>query len=372
MKRVLIISANTRAAITELRSLVKIKDIEIHIAVKENKLSEKLRYGTYITPANYHTYKSIDNIINFLKELSGKAGPFILFPNGEEILRKIISSKELLNTLGITLPMPDKKTYELFSDKFSFSEICNRFGLDTPHKIDVDLSKFKEKFVIKSKQLSDESNVLPFPMLIENQKAFKKLKKMSIDLSKHFSQRYIEGQSYYYCASYLKGNKRACFIQENLHQQPNGKSIIKAIPGSLPDDIIAIIDKMMGHYKWDGVMMLELKECMTTKRLYAIECNPRFWGPLQLAADNNVDFVKSLVDREYSCLSAQENKYGYIWLGGYFHGLFLKFLTGSSFQFFKENRAGIRYKDVWFRNDTYKYFFIEPFIILLREIRNIL
>ena len=155
MKRVLIISANTRAAITELRSLVKIKDTEIHIAVKENKLSEKLRYGTYITPANYHTYKSIDNIINFLKELSGKAGPFILFPNGEEILRKIISSKELLNTLGITLPMPDKKTYELFSDKFSFSEICNRFGLDTPPKIDVDLSKFKEKFVIKSKQLSD-------------------------------------------------------------------------------------------------------------------------------------------------------------------------------------------------------------------------
>ncbi len=370
MRKVLVLIENSRAAIAELRSLKKMEDMEVHLAVSRKVFTDKIRYHKYIDSANYYSYGDIKNIIVFLEKLVEKIGSFMVLPNGEDVLREIVKSKRQLKELQIGISIPDENTYRLFSDKLTFAKVCNEFGIRTPHEEEVGSKHFDQKFVIKPKQLSNEPYVLATPLLIENEKSFKKFKSLRLDLSKHFVQGLIEGPSYYYCAAYEHGKKRAFFIQKNLHQQPNGKSIIKAIPFSLPDNIIDSIDKMMEEYHWEGVMMFELKECTKTGALFAIECNPRFWGPLQLAQDNDVDFVRVLVDPDYKRLNPVSKKVGYIWRAGYFHGLFLKLKTKTSFQKFIGEDKEINYKDIWGRNDTLLYFIMEPFIILMKEIRG--
>lgn len=372
MQKVLVLIENSRATIAELRSLKKINDIEIHLAANKKVFSDKIRYRKYIKPDNYYTYNNIENIEVFLLNLTKKIGPFTLMPNGESVLRNIVKSKEQLIENGIKISLPNTETYQLFSDKYTFAQICNKFEIKTPTETNIDLIQFKQKFVIKPKFLSNDPGVLDIPLLIENEESFLKLKNLEIDLNKHFIQKLIEGPSYYYCAAYFQGKKKAWFVQKNLHQQPNGKSIIKAIPYHLPPDLIKQIDSLMNNYDWDGVMMFELKECSDSGEMFAIECNPRFWGPLQLALDNGVDFVRTMVDPDYKCLNPADKKKGYIWRGGYFHGLFLKLKTKTSFQKFNHADKEITYKDVWGRKDTRLYFIIEPLLILVKEIHEMI
>jgi len=369
--KVLVLIENSRATIAELRSLHKIEGVEILIAAKKKVFTDKIRYHKYIKPNNFHSYNDTNQIVPFLIKLVSKTGPFTLIPNGEAVLRIILNSKGKLTKQGIKIPLPSAKNYQLISDKYSFSQVCKKFEIKTPNEIDINQDLFKQSFVIKPKYLSEDPHFLDAPLMIENEKSFRKLQNLNIDYNKHFIQRLIVGPSYYYCASYSQGKKKAWFVQKNLHQQPNGKSIIKAIPGILSKSLIEKIDHLMENINWEGVMMLELKECSQTGELYAIECNPRFWGPLQLAMDNGVDFVRTLVDPDYQNPETIDEKNGYIWKGGYFHGLFLKLKTKTSFQKFKHKDDEITYKDIWGRKDTFLYFITEPLIILLKELKEL-
>lgn len=370
MLKVLVLIENSRAAIAELRSLFQMENLEIHIAVNNKVFTDKIRYSKYIKQNKYYSYGDAVNIIYFLKKLVNNIGPFILLPNGETVLRSIVKSKAELIKYGIKISLPHEDTYLLFSDKYTFANTCHNFGINTPRKIDINLKQFNQKFVVKPKFLSEEANILNIPLLIENEESFRKFKNLGIDLNQHFIQKLIEGPSYYYCAVYELGNKKAWFVQKNLHQQPNGKSILKAIPYNLSLSTINKIDHMMNNYKWDGVMMFELKEELETGELFAIECNPRLWGPLQLALDNGVDFVRSLIDPAYECLNPANMKKGYIWRAGYFHGYLLKQKTKTSFQKFKDSEKEFKFLDIWGRKDTLLYFLLEPLIILLKEIRQ--
>lgn len=372
MQKVLILIENARAVIAELRSLSKMEDLEIHIAVNKKVFSNKIRFLSYIQSDKYYEYGDIKNSISFLNEIVKRIGPFILLPNGEEVLREIVKHKYSLIASGIKLSLPDESTYKLLSDKFTFAETCVKFGIPVPETIENPTGKYINQIVVKPKVLEDSLRVLKVPLLIENENSFQNFINLKLDLDKHFIQKLIIGPSYYYCASYEKGKKKAWFAQKNLHQQPGGKSIIKAIPFNLPNGYIEKIDAMMSKYCWDGIMMFELKEHLETKQLFAIECNPRFWGPLQLAVDNNIDFVKSLIDPDYYCLTPPNMKKGYLWRAGYFHGFFLKKRSKTSFQKFVQDDELIKYKDIWGRNDSFIYYLIEPVIILLKEVRRLL
>ncbi len=370
MKQVLIITSNHRAAITQLRELSKIKDIKIFIGLKTTSLSERIRYHKYLKN-NFFIVKN--DVKNFLTEVHNKIGEFILFPNGEGFIREVLKEKKYYENLNIELPLPSFEAYRKFSDKYSFQKLCSQYGLNIPKEINPPQNTFTEPFVVKPKILADDKHILRIPMLIENKKAFKKYQKMQLDSEKHFYQQYIKGPSIYYCANYWKGQKRTWCVQRNLAQQPNGKSVIKAEPYNLPKEILAKIDKMFIDNNWNGVMMMELKYSIADKKFYAIECNPRFWGPLQLAIDNNVNFIKALLNPSYTSQPDENAKIGYLWLGGYIKGLLLKIQTKTKFQFFKSEQKKVKYKDVWCRKDTFLYFIYEIlYFIFYESIRTLL
>ncbi|OQY16914.1 MAG: hypothetical protein B6I36_09655 [Desulfobacteraceae bacterium 4572_35.1] len=372
MQVVIFADQNPRASIAALRSLCYHK-IGVYVAIKSNS---KLRFS-FLNYTNFIDinkrllrYEECDekSLVNTLYTFREQIGQYILFPSGEKILRWVIAHKNELAQAGIILPTVNLESYEIISNKQSFINISQAHGLDVPSEFTELPTTFKEKFVIKAKTgIWDTESVLTRPVLVQTPKALNKLREKNLNLDAHFIQEYINGPSFYYCALYDRGEKKISFTQQTIVQQPSGMSVVKAVPATLPETVVRKIDLMMESLNWYGLMMIEVKEF--NDKYYAIECNPRLWGPIQLVIDNGADFPYALwqlaTKQPITGVSMVEQPYGYIWTLGYLHGLLLKWQSKTAFQIYSKTlKRRVVFRDVWFRRDAYTYFFVELFTIL--------
>jgi predicted ATP-grasp superfamily ATP-dependent carboligase len=357
----ILIGQNDRAAIALLRAL-KDKNIDIFLAFI-NKPFLNFNFKTYLkNRLFYYNAKTENDFIQSLIEIARFLKPYTIMPLGENVLRWSLKHRPELFEYGVNIPTVDLEIYEKLSDKLSFVNLCKQAGFNIPRNIDIpdidlkDKSSFSLKFVVKPKILKPQTHV---PLLIENKKSYQHFLKLQLNMNEYFIQEYVTGPSIYYCGQYIKGTKVLSFAQINLHQQPDGHSVIKAVPYELPGDFVSRIDTMMQSVNWDGIMMIEFKRDEISGQYYAIECNPRFWGPLQLCIDNGINFPATLLGLS-NINKLTQKRYGYIWLIGYLIGFITKLKTGSNFQFYKDpTRQKIYYRDIWFRVDTVLYFFEE-------------
>jgi predicted ATP-grasp superfamily ATP-dependent carboligase len=94
-----------------------------------------------------------------------------------------------------------------------------------------------------------------------------------------------------------RGRLIASFAHRRIREKPptGGVSVYcESVP--LRDDLREYAERILAHYRWSGVLMLEFKEDVSTGIPYLMEANGRFWGSLQLAIDAGVDFPKLLVE----------------------------------------------------------------------------
>jgi predicted ATP-grasp superfamily ATP-dependent carboligase len=275
----------------------------------------------------------------------------------------MIAERTALAAEGIVVPTVDLPTYERVSDKQSFVSLARKYGLATPMECDGIPSRFVRKFVVKPVQgIWGRSGILTSPVLVESEEGLRLLLRRSLSPEYHFVQEWVEGPSYYYCGLYVDGKKSLSFHQKTLTQQPAGRSVVRAIPALLPEIVVARIDAMMESLQWQGLMMIEVKE--SGGLYYAIECNPRLWGPMQLAVDNGIDFPYALwrmARGEAPETSPMPRRpVGYVWLTGYVRGWLLARKTGTRFQRNSEGATqGLRFRDVWLRLDTLPYSVVE-------------
>lgn len=378
MKKIIVLAdQNQRAAVAIFRSL-KASGVEcLPIFSVDTKVSR-----TFIGRSGFCSFKgriyryddsSEHAFIGSLCEISKEVGECVLFPVGERLLRWAIGRKDDLSRGGVIVPTVDLDRYLAVSNKSSFIDLAEVAGLARPRELEALPALFKHKFVVKGKRGNEgESSVLSAPILVESEESFRGLIDLNLDLSKHLIQEFIDGPSYYYCALYDQGEKLSFFSQKTLAQEPDGKSVIKAHPVSLPDELVRCLDGMMRSLRWYGVAMIEIKRA--NGRWYAIECNPRFWGPLQLAVDNGVDFplhLWLLVDSKSTSIHCDRESagYGYIWISGYLSGLIRRIKSKNAFQWYEEDGVGFKYRDVWARRGTLKYFFVESAFLFLKLLR---
>jgi len=365
--------ASRRVVIGALRLYRQRTDIQLYFGRQSNTLSLRLFLKPFTNVKVVDLIRAVDErFIENLKQLSAQLGGFTILPTDEVYLRLILQNRADLQAHGVSIKCPDLDTYLLLSEKESFVKLCHRYHIETPPSVAFPVA-FEHPFVVKPQKQLFRKDVLPYPYLVENQKAFNQLQKKAIDPSLHFCQYYIIGPSIYYSAIYNKGKKVVHFTQINTHQQPNGKSIFKACPGEISSDLMNQIDRLFEDLRWDGVMMFELKLELSTQTYYAIECNPRLWGPNQLCSDNGVDFFSPLLNLPSALKPLQQQKYGYLWLNGYLSGFFIGQLTKTKFQIFKQKaETKIRYRSVWLRHDTWPFFFLETLTILMEYIPKLL
>ncbi len=363
---------NDRALISTIRSLKRNNIPFFIVKKKDTKLSrfEHSKYRKYvIRNVFYDDIADTSKFLSSLKQILNILPGAVIFPSGESMLRAILKGKDELKDKKFILETPGYETYIKVSDKYSFQRLISKYNVKVPEIINQFPVKYEKSFVLKAKK----GNLIP-PILVNSQRKYDKCVKLYRNDENVFMQEFIDGPSVYYCGIYKDGSLIDDFEQINIAQQPCGKSVIKAFSTKIRTETKININRMMQDLNWTGVAMLELK--MKGGEYYAIELNPRFWGPLQLSIDNGVDFPCLLYNQALGLTrnsrQNKTNKYGYIWSSGYIQGLWVKLSCKGVFQFYKNKPAlGIKYKDVWLRRDTIEIFLLDFLTCLLMPLFRI-
>lgn len=89
----------------------------------------------------------------------------------------------------------------------------------------------------------------------------------------------------------------ARFGHRRIREKPpsGGVSVLRE-SCALPEVTYRASVRLLQHFHWQGVAMVEYKRDARTGVDYLMEVNGRFWGSLQLAIDAGVDFPRLLVD----------------------------------------------------------------------------
>lgn len=218
-------------------------------------------------------------------------GELVYCPTSEFLNMFILENADSFQKIGMATGMPAKESYDIITSKWSSQELLKDL---TDIKIieTLDVDKAQVPCVVKPYKNVMLDRVL-YPLICYSQESLK-IAKGKINKNEYFIQRFIDGQSYYFCAYLLRNGSFKGYWQENILQQPNGKSIVLAKvcdnPG-LNEDILMNIISKVGYF---GPLMIEfIKEL---DNFYYIEINPRFWGPLQLANDMNPQILDAYLE----------------------------------------------------------------------------
>lgn len=201
-------------------------------------------------------------------------------PTSEYLNHFLFANRTDIENLGIKAGLPEQKSYKTLTNKFSSQALlkdCNSIspiGSMEPSDLKLPCIAKPVKNVLSGKVL--------YPVLLETKKELMTFLSIN-DQDQFFFQKYIHGQSYYICGYLDRKGRYQFFWQKNLLQQAGGKSIVFAVTTTNPGlDEHAFVKRILstGYY---GPIMAEFIQ--HENRLYFIEINPRFWGPLQLLVD---------------------------------------------------------------------------------------
>jgi len=263
----------------------------------------------------------------FLRISSLYGDELVYCPTSEFLNTFVLENADSFQKIGIATGMPAKESYEKITSKWSSQELLK--DLDYIKIIEtLEVDKAQVPCVVKPYKNVMLDRVL-YPFICYSQESLKEVKEQ-ISKNEYFAQRFIDGQSYYFCAYLSRNGSFKGYWQENIIQQPDGKSIVLAKvcdnPGLNEDALMDIISKV-GYF---GPLMIEFIKAQDD--FYYIEINPRFWGPLQLANDVNPEILDAYLEEWFgrTVTSIKTNTSGfYAWNHGA-QSQFLKKYPGIS------------------------------------------
>lgn len=273
---------NQRAVITLLRKLSAHCIPYFVVADGDRDTILQTTYRNKVCHIRRNLELSLTNMQELLAELQPTlAGHDVLFaPTTEALNRFFLEHREAMEAQGIQVPLVANELYTKISDKYPFSELCRQYDIPVPREFQrIDTCPLP--FVAKQKHYIAGSNKKPLLVLDE---AGRQNFLAAEDSRDFYLQEFITGRSHYLLAHLSRSGQTLTFSQENLIQQPDGKSIIAARAGDYHQtaDAARYID-MLASYGFFGLVMIEVRQKGDT--FYMIEANPRLWGPSQLYVD---------------------------------------------------------------------------------------
>jgi len=310
---------NQRAVIAFLRSLAK-NNVDCAIVAKSESdtiMLSKYRGSVCCVRRNNNLILSdILSIIEDIKKIKN-ADEYIIAPSTEGLNRFLLNNRASFGS-EIIIPIVDKSLYEIISDKYSFSSLCRNMNFCVPSEYST-IDNTKIPFVAKPKKYLDDNGKTYSPVLIfsksEEQKFYE-----DHNSEDFYFQEYVCGDSYYLLYYFLSNGCAIRYSQQNIAQQPQGKSIVAAVSSRVHKEMIADDYESLFHkLGYRGFVMIELRK--TDKEYYMIEANPRFWGPSQLFIDAGVDLFSAFL-YDYGIIDKLPNfndfadEARYFWHGG--------------------------------------------------------
>lgn len=204
----------------------------------------------------------------------------VYVPTTEFINWFVLSQRSSLEALGWVIGLPTADLYHRLTAKRESQEIFNGLaGLEVLPELKPE--QWTPPFVVKPSQ-NLVGDVARYPLLCLDEEQAVEGRRL-LAQGTWFAQRYVDGRSFYLCAYLDRDGRDVSFWQENLLQQPGGKSILLARFYEGPVLDAGPILRALAALGFVGPLMVEVM--MDGSRPVYIECNPRFWGPLQLAVD---------------------------------------------------------------------------------------
>lgn len=279
------------------------------------------------------------------------AEEFIIAPTTEALNRFILENKESFEKLGCIIPLVEKDVYELVSNKYSFGQLCLKNGILVPREIKLYEEIF---FPMVAKPKKYNVNKALYPVIIKSYSDYKMFLKKN-EIADFYYQEYIEGRSLYLLYYFHRNGDIYKFSQENLVQQPDGKSMLAAVSNNFHNsDESCKYEKMFKRLNYHGFVMIEVKQ--SRNKNYMIEANPRFWGPSQLFVDAGINFFEAFL-HDYELISSLPNfepiktKTRYFWFGGLINVI----KNGRKPDFYNISENGfLASLPEWLENDIYR------------------
>lgn len=344
---------NQRAVVAFLRTLesnhldnYKIVALTESDGLLKSAYKKKICYVRTSKELNVHIFGQI------LDEIRRNGSErFFIIPSSEFFNRFFLDNREAIEKLGCRIPLVDGKLYEFISDKHSFRDHCRANGILVPPRLEWP-KVFERALVAKPIRYVSQNRQIYSPVIIRSKEEWEDFR-MKYPLSDFYAEEYLEGESYYLLYYFCASGEVHSFSQENLVQQPFGKSIVAARTSGLHrQDISAAFRRLFCELGFRGLVMVEVRKALD--QYYMIDTNPRLWGPSQLFVDAGCNFFEvllvenGLLEKE---IVFEERPALYFWNGGVHQA----WNTGEPLQFFPHGQELLfdRY-DEWIRNDIYR------------------
>lgn len=354
-KLVIIFSGyNQRAIISFMRTLEKNAISYTIIARSAHDPILKTCYKRHVSVIR--TSEDLDpaTIVNYIEDIKQtfKATQYLLAPSTEALNRLLVHERDRFSNLGVEVPLVNETLYCAVSDKKSFSQLCKNKGILIPDEYS-SISKARLPFVAKPVQYQAQDGKISPPVLIssdEEKQAFID----SYDVNHFYYQKLVSGKSFYLLYYFHRNGQVYKFSQENLIQQPEGKSMIACRAANIhTQSESSQYEQLFHELNFFGLVMIEIISNETGH--YMIEANPRFWGPSQLFVDADMNFFEALLHdyhmiKKAPVFSTDKKQQLYFWYDGVKETLSQnKILT----RYDKENNNIIEHLDKWLEHDVY-------------------
>lgn len=368
-KEIIVFSGfNQRAILAFLRTLKKYK---VPFSIIASSIKDTILLSDYKAKVIAIRKKKQLNLIDLISSIKKvknekEAEEYIIAPSTEALNRFLLKNRAQFKKINCAIPLINKNLYEKISDKYSFGEICEQYGILVPKTISPNKNS-KFPFVAKPRTYfsSKKTDISLNPVIIENKQQWNGFKKQYL-IDDFYFQKFIEGKSLYLLYYFHRNGKVYKFSQENYIQQYGGKSVVAAKSSTFHlDKESSKYEKMFKKLKFHGLIMIEVRQ--RGQMNYMIEANPRFWGPSQLFIDAQANlFLPFLHDYELiTSLPAFNPKKGatsYCWFGGMVETI----SEGNQLFFHKSNKADLidelsawLHEDIYMRQDSEKIFLKE-------------
>jgi len=311
---------NQRAVFAFLRTLTKNEQPYALIAKAESDSIFLSEYKSHVLAIRNKIELDLNDItscVNKVKQIL-PAKQYVIAPSTEALNRFTLEYNSEFEQLNCISTLVNKELYELISDKHKFGELCSENSIEVPNKYE-SFKIAKIPYVAKPYSYFSSNGSTYSPVLILSEKD-KVDFKQNYKVDDFFYQNFVTGKSLYLLYYFHRNGKIFKYSQENIVQQPGGKSIVAAVSSNFHYSGESLkYERLLKKINYHGFIMIEIKQDGLFN--FMIEANPRFWGPSQLFVDAKMNFFECYL-HDYGDLKVipefmDDNKpIKYFWFGG--------------------------------------------------------
>ncbi|MBR5854696.1 MAG: ATP-grasp domain-containing protein [Paludibacteraceae bacterium] len=264
----------------------------------DNKPLIQHLHSRYVNKCAYIPYTTLDDYIRRIATYIYENQIDVFIPVHSDFIGQILQHKHLF---GCTLDyIGEYNDYVQLHEKNLLMQIANELQIDIP-KTYPTIAEAQVPFVIKPTNLSSAKGVR-YCHTIETKEQLK-----SISPSGLICQEYIQGQGCGYELYCRNGKIIAEYGHLRLAEWPTtgGSSVLRK--GYIHPKMRDVAEKILAQVSWTGFIMFEFK-LTDDGRLVMIEANPRIWGSINQALQNDCKLFTAILGAPTVSTSCEEKR----------------------------------------------------------------